>query len=60
VWRDAPVNTIPPDPLAIFQPAIRRKPSRAFTGKLSSYLVEGKAATGENPAFKNNFLDHAF
>jgi hypothetical protein len=59
VWRDAPVNTITPDPFTILQLAIRGKPSGAFTGKLPCYLVEGEAATGENPAFKNNFLDHA-
>jgi hypothetical protein len=59
VWRDAPVNTIAPDPLAILQPAIRRKPSGTLTGKLPCYLVEGEAATGENSALKNNFLDHA-
>ncbi len=59
VWRDAPVNTIAPDPFAILQLAIRRKPSGAFTGKLPFYLVEGESATGENPALKNNFLDHA-
>jgi hypothetical protein len=59
VWRDAPVNTIPSNPLAILQLAIRRKPSGAFTGKLPFYLVEGESATGENPALKNNFLDHA-
>ena len=57
VWRDAPVNTIAPDPFAILQLAIRGKPSGAFTGKLPCYLVEGEAATGENSAFKNNFLD---
>ena len=59
MWRYAPVNTIPSNPFAILQLAIRRKPSGAFTGKLPFYLVEGESATGENPAFKNNFLDHA-
>ncbi len=58
MWRYAPVNTIAPDPLAILQLAIRRKPSGAFTGKPPCYLVEGESATGENPALKSNFLDH--
>ncbi len=59
VWRDAAVNAIAPDPFTILQLAIRGKPSGAFTGKLPFYLVEGESATGENPALKNNFLDHA-
>lgn len=59
VWRYAPINTIAPDPLAILQLAIRRKPSGAFTRKLPFYFVEGESATGKNPALKNNFLDHA-
>jgi hypothetical protein len=53
------LNTIPPNPLAIIQLAICRKPSRAFTGKISGYLVEGETSTGENAALKSDFLDHA-